>query len=126
MKNLVMVLDHMAHLHFAEGLDQPACGWIVDRLKNDENWWMMCSNGARDSIEDSGFSDAVPFGATFVAAAPDRMVWGSDWPHVRWRKPVMVNDGEAVELLYRYADNDRNLIRKILVDNPAKLYGFDA
>jgi predicted TIM-barrel fold metal-dependent hydrolase len=124
-RNLRMVIDHMAHLHFADGLDQPACRWIIDRLKNDENWWMMCSNGSRDSAEDFGFDDAVPFGHAFIAAAPDRMVWGSDWPHVRWRKPRMINDAEAVELLYRYVDNDQGLIRKVLVDNPARLYGFE-
>jgi predicted TIM-barrel fold metal-dependent hydrolase len=119
-----MVIDHMAHPHFSAGLDQPACRWIIDRLKNDENWWMMCSNGNRHSAFDSGFDDAVPFGKAFIAAAPERMVWGSDWPHVMWRKKRMMNDAEAVELFYRYVDNDRALIQKVLVDNPARLYGF--
>ena len=123
-KNLTLVIDHVAHLHLAEGVDQPACRWIVDRLVNDENWWMMMSNGNRDSVMETGFDDAVPFGRTFLATAPDRMVWGSDWPHVRWRKQRMMNDAETVELMYRYADNDAALIRKVLVDNPARLYGF--
>ncbi len=68
----------MAHLHFAAGLDQPACRWIIDKLRNDENWWMMCSNGNRDSKFESGYDDAVPFGKAFIAAAPDRMVWGTE------------------------------------------------
>ena len=41
-----------------------------------------------------------------IAAAPDRMIWGTDWPHTGWRKQRMMNDAEAVELLYRYVDND--------------------
>ncbi len=123
-KNLTMVIDHMAHLHFADGLDQPAARWIVDKLKSDENWWMLCSNGNRDSTMQQGYDDAVPFGHAFIAAAPDRMVWGSDWPHVRWRGKRMMNDAEAVELLYRYVDNDAALIKKVLVDNPARLYDF--
>ena len=123
-KNLPLVIDHMAHLHLEEGIDQPACRWIVDRLQNDENWWMMMSNGNRDSVMETGFDDAAPFGRTFLQAAPDRMVWGTDWPHVRWRKKRMMNDAETVELLYRYADQDTELIRKVLVDNPARLYGF--
>ena len=52
------------------------------------------------------------------------MVWGTDWPHVNWRKKRMMNDAETVELFYRYVDNDPALIKKVLVDNPARLYGF--
>ena len=124
-KNLTLVIDHMGHLHFSAGLKQPPFLWMLDRLKHDENWWMLCSNGNRDSVHSSGFDDAVPFGNAFIAAAPDRMVWGSDWPHVRWTKNRMMNDAEAVELLYRYVDYDTDLIRKTLVDNPARLYSFD-
>lgn len=123
-KNIKLVIDHMAHLHFAAGLDQPACRWIIDKLKNDENWWMMCSNGNRDSKFESGYDDAVPFGKAFIEAAPERMVWGTDWPHVNWRKKRMMNDAETVELFYRYVDNDPALIKKVLVDNPTRLYGF--
>jgi predicted TIM-barrel fold metal-dependent hydrolase len=54
------------------------------------------------------------------------MIWGSDWPHVRWRKRRMPNDSELVELLYRYVDNDRPLVERILVHNPARLHGFRA
>jgi predicted TIM-barrel fold metal-dependent hydrolase len=122
-KNITVSIDHMAHLHFEAGLDQPAVKWIVNKLKND-GWWMMLSNGARDSTMDIGFDDAVPFGRMFVEAAPDRMIWGTDWPHVNWKKKRMINDAETVELLYRYVDNDPALIRKILVDNPARLHKF--
>ena len=57
-------------------------------------------------------------------AAPERIIWGSDWPHPQWTKRMM-NDAEEVELLYRYVDGDTELLRKILVDNPAKLHGFN-
>jgi predicted TIM-barrel fold metal-dependent hydrolase len=94
-------------------------------LETFKGWWMMLSNGNRDSKMDSGWDDAVPFGRMFIEAAPDRVVWGTDWPHVQWRKKRMMNDGETVELLYRYVDNDQQLLKKILVDNPARLHGFD-
>jgi 2-pyrone-4,6-dicarboxylate lactonase len=122
-KDITVAVDHMAHLHFDEGLDQPAARWLVHMLKN-EGWWMMLSNGNRDSKAESVWDDAVPFGRMFIEAAPDRMVWGSDWPHVNWRKKRMMNDAETVELLYRYVDNDQALLKKILVDNPARLHGF--
>lgn len=87
---------------------------------------MMLSNGARLSRMTDDWNDAVPFGRAFVEAAPDSMIWGSDWPHVRWRKSRMPNDAELVELMYRYVDHDAGLIQKILVDNPARLHGFSA
>jgi 2-pyrone-4,6-dicarboxylate lactonase len=123
-RNITCVVDHMAHLHFERGLDQPACRWLLNMLKN-HGWWMMLSNGNRDSKQESGFEDAVPFAQAYIAAAPDRMIWGTDWPHVNWRKKRMMNDAETVELLYRYVDNDSALLQKILVDNPARLHGFD-
>jgi predicted TIM-barrel fold metal-dependent hydrolase len=122
-RNIICVVDHMAHLHFEKGLDQPACKWLLKMLRH-EGWWMMLSNGNRDSRMESGWDDAVPFGRMFVEAAPDRMIWGTDWPHVNWRKSRMMNDAETVELLYRYVDNDKGLLQKILVDNPARLHGF--
>lgn len=122
-KGITVVVDHMGHLELAQGLDQPACRFLIDMLKN-EGWWMMLSNGCRDSVMDYGFDDAVPFGRAYVEAAPDRLIWGSDWPHVNWRKPRMMNDAETVELLYRYVDNDPELLRKILVSNPARLHRF--
>lgn len=122
-RDVPLVIDHMGRLDFSQGLDQPAMRFILDRLK-DENWWMMASNGNRMSKMDSGWDDAIPFGKAFIAAAPERIVWSTDWPHVRWRKQRMMNDAEEVELLYRYVDNDAALIRKILVANPARLHGF--
>jgi 2-pyrone-4,6-dicarboxylate lactonase len=122
-KNVPMVIDHMGRVDFSLGLQQPAVRWILKMLGTD-NWWMLVSNGNRTSAMESGWDDAVPFGKAYIAAAPDRSIWATDWPHVRWRKRRMMNDAEEVELLYRYVDNDRALLRRILVDNPARLHGF--
>jgi len=122
-KDLTMVIDHMGHLDFSLGLEQPALRWILDSLKN-ENWWVKLSNGNRDSAMESGWDDAIPFARAMIAAAPERMIWGTDWPHTGWRKRRMMNDAEVVELLYRYVDHDADLIRSILVDNPARLHRF--
>ena len=124
-KGLTFVVDHMAHADFAAGLKTPTMRWLLDRLRN-HGWWLMLSNGSRLSRMTDHFDDAVPFGRAFVEAAPDRMIWGSDWPHVRWRKPRMPNDAELVELLYRYVDHDRDLIERVLVRNPTRLHGFGA
>ncbi|HZR03506.1 MAG TPA: amidohydrolase family protein [Burkholderiales bacterium] len=120
--DLVYVIDHLGHVNFAEGLQGPAFQWILRRL-HEPNWWMMLSNGNRISAMDREWHDAVPFGRACVEVAPDRVVWGSDWPHVEWTKRMM-NDAEVVELMYRYVDYDPALVRAILVDNPARLFGF--
>ncbi|MPZ38434.1 MAG: amidohydrolase family protein [Rhizobiales bacterium] len=122
-KDLTFVVDHMGHVDFSAGLRSPSFRWLIDHIKN-HGWWLMLSNGSRLSSMTEHWDDAVPFGAAFVEAAPDRMIWGSDWPHVRWRKSRMPNDAELVELLYRYVDHDRELIERVLVRNPARLHGF--
>lgn len=120
--DVTFCIDHMAHLNIEHGLDQPAMRWIIERLKN-RGWWMMLSNGNKISKQASGWDDAIPYARAFIEAAPDRVVWGTDWPHVMYKRP-MLNDTDALELLYRYVDNDPGLIRKILVDNAARLNGF--
>jgi 2-pyrone-4,6-dicarboxylate lactonase len=117
-------IDHMGRVDFSLGVDQPAVRWILKMLQR-ENWWMMVSNGNRTSAFESGWDDAVPFGRAYIEAAPDRVIWATDWPHVRWRKRRMMNDAEEVELLYRYVDYDPEMIRRILVENPTRLHGLE-
>jgi predicted TIM-barrel fold metal-dependent hydrolase len=123
LKEVPMVIDHFGHVGFEGGINRPVIRWVLDMLKQ-ENWWMMVSNGNRDSKMDAAWDDALPYGKAFIEAAPERIVWGSDWPHPQWTKRMM-NDAEEVELLYRYVDGDAALLQKILVDNPARLHGFD-
>jgi 2-pyrone-4,6-dicarboxylate lactonase len=124
LRDVQVSIDHMGRVDFSQGLEQPSVRWILKMLER-ENWWMMASNGNRTSTMEAGWDDAVPFGRAYIEAAPDRIIWSTDWPHVRWRKKRMMNDAEELELLYRYADNDPAIIKKILVDNPARLHGFD-
>ena len=123
LKDIPMVIDHFGHVGFDGGMERPVIRWVLDSLKLD-NWWVMVSNGNRDSKMDAGWDDALPYGKAFIEAAPDRIVWGTDWPHPQWKKRMM-NDAEEVELLYRYVDGDAALLQKILVDNPARLHGFN-
>lgn len=117
------VIDHMGQLDFSKGLAQPAARLLLGLLAQ-ENWWMMLSNADRWSASNAPpWSDAVPFARACYELAPDRCIWSTDWPHVNYEKP-MPNDADLVELLYRYFP-DREARQKVLVDNPARLYGFD-
>ena len=82
---------------------------------------MKICGAERVSSKGPPFTDAVPFGRALVEAAPDRVLWGTDWPHpnVKW----MPHDAELVNLLPLMVPG-KDLQYKILVDNPARLYGF--
>ncbi len=119
---LPVVVDHMGGLDFGKGLHQPGMEIILKFLKKG-NWWVMVSSGDRHSITGFPWSDAIPFARSFIDAAPDRVVWGTDWPHVIY-DGKMPNDTDLLELFYRYAPEDE-LRRQILVENPARLFGFE-
>jgi predicted TIM-barrel fold metal-dependent hydrolase len=89
-------------------------------LKN-ENFWVKVCGAERVSSKGPPFDDALPFARALIAAAPDRILWGTDWPHpnVKW----MPNDGDLMDLFALMATTPP-LQQKILVDNPARLYGF--
>ena len=64
----------------------------------------------------------MPIAESFLAAAPDRAIWCTDWPHVQYRKP-MPNDAELLEFLFLVAPG-AELRRKVLTENPSRLHGF--
>ena len=75
------IIDHMGGPDYRRGTAQPAIRLILDLLKNG-NWWIGLSNGDLRSHTGSPWDDAVEFGRMFYEAAPDRCLWGTDWPHV--------------------------------------------
>jgi len=113
-----VVIDHMARVR---GLGDRNLGAMCDLLKQG-NVWLMMSNGHRVSTRPH-FDEAVAVGKEYIKTNPDRLIWGSDWPHPL-HEEFMPNDADLLELFYRYTDNDQALRRRILVDNPAKLFGF--
>ena len=118
-----VVIDHMARVRVADGLDQTPFRLLLDFLR-DADFWVKISCAERLSAAGAPFADVVPFAAALIDAAPDRVLWGTDWPHpnIDGRMP---DDGDLTDMLLSYAP-DEELRRKILVDNPARLYGFDA
>jgi 2-pyrone-4,6-dicarboxylate lactonase len=115
-----VVIDHMGHLDTSRGVSQPACQLILELLKNGDNWWIMLGNA--DRMSDFPWDASVPIAQAFIAAAPDRMMWATDWPHNEYTKPCP-NDADLLNVLSRYAP-DEAVRKRILVDNPARLYDF--
>ena len=117
-----VVIDHMARVRVADGLDQTPFRLLLDFLR-DADFWVKISCAERLSAAGAPFADVAPFAAALIKAAPDRVLWGTDWPHpnIDGRMP---DDGDLTDMLLSYAP-DEEMRRKILVDNPARLYGFD-
>jgi len=116
-----VVLDHMGGPDPAQGLEQPGFQALL-RLLGDRIAWVKLSGAERLSGQDSGYDDVVPFARALVAAAPERAVWGIDWPPSRfYRTPPQPADW--IRQLVKYVQLHEALGR-VLVDNPANLYGF--
>src|SRR5207248_10477666 len=91
-------------------------------LQRLEHCWVKVCGAERVSAMRPPFSDAIPYAQALINAAPTRVLWGTDWPHPNVGRH-MPNDGDLVNLLAQMAPQPE-LQKKILVDNPARLYGF--
>jgi predicted TIM-barrel fold metal-dependent hydrolase len=118
---LPVVIDHMGRASVADGIDQAPFQALLAKLRESEHLWVKVSGAERISAAGPPFTDAAPFGAACIDAAPDRSVWGTDWPHPNVR--IMPNDGDLVDVIPAMIP-DPALQQKVLVENPARLYGF--
>jgi len=117
-----LVVDHMARIDPADGLDGVAFN-TLRRLLDRGNTWVKLSGVYMRSREGApAYRDAQALGRALVQAAPQRMVWGSDWPHTT-EPPASVDDAGLVNVLRGWCGDD-GVMNRILVDNPARLYGF--
>lgn len=116
-----VLIDHMARPNPQSGRSDPNLELMLELLARG-NFWVMLSLGEKTSKVGPPWNDVIPIARAYLETAPDRCVWASDWPH-----PVSVvqppNDADLLELLYRYVPEE-GLRKKVLVTNPAKLFGF--
>ncbi len=113
------VIDHMGRVKAKDGLDQRPFRQLLELMRNPLAWVKICG-AERVSSAGAPFRDAVPFARALVEAAPDRVLWGTDWPHPNIASDIP-NDGDLVDLLAE-AVEDEALRRRALVDNPMRLY----
>jgi len=115
-----IVFDHLGRLTPPEGLNHPAFK-IIRRMLDGGRTWMKLA-GAYFFGGPPDYPEAAKVAQAYIKAAPERMVWGSDWPHpTEKEKP---DDAVLFDLLGVWAP-DEVTRRRILVENPAKLYGFE-
>jgi predicted TIM-barrel fold metal-dependent hydrolase len=118
---LPFVIDHMGRVDAGAGLEQRPFRALLDLMKLGTCWVKVCG-AERVSATGPPFADAIPFAQALVNAAPDRVLWGTDWPHPNVGRH-MPNDGDLVDLVPLIVP-DEALRRRLLVDNPADLYGW--
>jgi predicted TIM-barrel fold metal-dependent hydrolase len=128
-----VVFDHFGGAQAALGVEQPGFADLVELVKSGKAY-VKISGAYRASKLAPDYQDAVPLAKALIAANPDRIVWGTDWPHPDTVVPpgkqvtdviplYQIDDGRLLNQLAVWAP-DAATRKKILVDNPARLYGF--
>ncbi|MDF8364740.1 amidohydrolase family protein [Achromobacter anxifer] len=121
--NIPLVIDHMGRIDVELGTDQPAFIAMLDLLHTCDAW-VKLSGFDRLTRKGPPYLDVLPFAQYLMRVAPERMLWGSDWPHTGIFDPSqMPNDGDLLNLIPAYAPSDA-LRRILLVDNPRRLVGI--
>jgi predicted TIM-barrel fold metal-dependent hydrolase len=116
-----LVFGHLGYTRPGTTVDHPGFMSLL-RLLERGRCWVKLTGPYRLTAEDLPYPPVAPFAAALLRAAPERLVWGSDWPHVMVEDP-MPNDGALFGLLQTWV-SDSGARRRILVDNPAMLYDF--
>lgn len=116
-----VVVDHMGRPDVSQPLDGPEFGRFLALLQDNQNFWCKVSCPERLTQQPSAaYDDVVPFARHVVQAFPDRVLWGTDWPHPNMHSHTP-DEGDLVDFIPRIAET-AELQRKLLVDNPMRLY----
>jgi len=116
----IIVVDHMGRPDVTKGADHPDFQRFVDLMARNENIWTKVTCPERLTLAGPPYDDVIQFGARIVNEFPDRVIWGTDWPHPNM-KSHMPDDGELVDYIPKIAPTAEQQ-QKLLVDNPMRLY----
>ena len=116
-----IVIDHFGRILTSEGTAAPAFQSVLRLLRRDHCHAKLIGPYFI-SDQFPAYRDIAPFARAMVEAAPDRVLWGTDWPHASAREK-MQDDGDLADLLLQWVP-DEKARHKVLVGNPARLYGF--
>ena len=118
---VTVVVDHMGRPDVSQPVDGSGFNLFIKLLAENENFWSKVSCPERISeVGPPGYEDVIPFARRVIDTFPDRVLWGSDWPHPNM-KSHMPDDGKLVDFIPDIAPTEE-LQQKLLVDNPMRLY----
>ena len=116
----IVVVDHMGRPDVAEGIEGAGFRAFMEFLAEDTRYWVKVSCPERLTVAGPPYDDVVPFARALVERFPDRVLWGTDWPHPNMKSHVP-DDGALVDVIPRIAVSE-DLRQRLLVDNPMRLY----
>lgn len=116
----IIVVDHMGRPDIARGVENPQFRLFLQLMEEQKNVWSKVSCPERLSVTGPPYEDVVPFARTIVERFPDRVLWGTDWPHPNMTTH-MPDDGMLVDVIPKIAVTPA-LQKALLVDNPNRLY----
>jgi predicted TIM-barrel fold metal-dependent hydrolase len=118
-----LVVDHMGRMNTARGVDDAGFQFLC-RLLAEGKAWTKISGADRNTAVGTPFPDIAPFATALLKANSERVVWGTDWPHINYYNAAQVpDDGVLLNLLADWMPDEATR-QRVLVDNPARLYGF--
>ena len=115
-----VVVDHMGTPDIKKGVDHAENQRFHRLMDRHRNFWVKTTCPERMTLAGPPYDDVVPFGRALVERFPDRVIWGTDWPHPNMKKEAP-DDGLLVDYVPKIAAT-AELQRKLLVDNPMRLY----
>lgn len=117
-----VVFGHLGYLKTDKGVDHPAFQRFLELMRGGRAWVKLTGAYRISSVDGPPYPDVAPFAQALLSANPDRVVWGTDWPHPR-HHGRMPNDGDLLNQLADWTD-DAALRARVLAQNPAALYLF--
>lgn len=118
--NTTIVVDHMGRPDVTKGVDHPDFQRFMSLMRDNDKVWTKVSCPERLTQQPPDYSDVVPFMRSLVEAFPDRVLWGTDWPHPNMKSHTP-DDGALVDVIPQIAVTEE-LQQKLLIDNPMRLY----
>ena len=118
-----MVFDHLGHPPLPAGIEHSSHRIVRELIDKGRTWVKLSGAYSNSKIGPPSYPEAAKIAQAFVRAAPERLVWGSDWPHPGLPNDRKPNDALLFDLLSEWAPNEATRNR-ILVQNPETLYGF--
>lgn len=120
-----LVVDHQGRMNASRGVDDAGFQFLCKLLAQGKAWTKI-SGADRNTAAGSPFADIAPFATSLLKANSERVVWGTDWPHINYYNAAQVpDDGILLNLLADWMPDEATR-KRVLVDNPARLYGFGA
>src|SRR6266436_1542909 len=118
-----IVFDHLAHIPQPAGVNDPLYGKVRGLIDKGRTWVKLSGAYADSKVGPPNYSDSSAVARAYVKAAPERLVWGSDWPHPGEQRKELPDDAVLFDLLSDWV-RDEKARHRVLVENPASIYDF--